>query len=93
MSCLCRTSPACVLHPLAPPPPPPPLQFYIGEGNSVSGGGMSGVSDVYSATLWSADVMLNMASVGVARWNWHGEPAGWYSIVWYPESVRQCVCV
>ena len=55
------------------------VPFYIGEGNSVSCGGTTGVSDVWAAAVWAVDVLFNMASVGVSRWNFHGMPHGPYA--------------
>lgn len=51
------------------------VPFYIGEGNSVvSCGGAYNISNTFAATLWSADILANMAAVGVTRWNFHGTP-------------------
>ncbi len=44
----------------------------VAEMNSVSCGGLPGVSDVYAAGLWGADAMFQLASVGVAGVNLHG---------------------
>jgi len=65
------------------------LPFYIGEGNSISCGGESGISDTFAATLWSTDILLNMAAVGVTRWNFHGEPGGPYTTVAYANPTTE----
>lgn len=57
--------------------------YIVGEGNSISCGGQIGISDTFAATLWAADILLNFAAIGVTRWNFHGEPSGGYSAVWY----------
>ena len=49
------------------------MPLYIGEGNSISCGGQLNISNTFAATLWSTDAMLNVASVGVSRWNFHGQ--------------------
>src|SRR5262249_47263821 len=48
------------------------LPFRMGEMNSVSCGGAPGVSDVFAAALWGADVCMQLASVGVDGVNFHG---------------------
>lgn len=40
------------------------VPFYIGEGNSVSCGGKTGVSDVFASALWVVDILFNMAAIG-----------------------------
>ena len=42
------------------------------EGNTCFRGGKPGVSDVFAATLWAADYMLTLASLGYAGVNLHG---------------------
>jgi hypothetical protein len=51
------------------------LPFRMGEMNSVSCGGAPGVSDVYAAALWGADVCMQLASAGVDGVNFHGGAA------------------
>ena len=64
------------------------VPLYIGEGNSVSCGGTTGVSDVWAAAVWAVDVLFNMAAVGVSRWNFHGMPKGPYATaVWNDVSA------
>jgi hypothetical protein len=48
------------------------LPLRVAEMNSVSCGGLPGVSDVFAAGLWGADAMFQLASVGVAGVNLHG---------------------
>jgi len=62
------------------------VPFVIGEGNSVSCGGMPGVSDRYGATLWAIDFMLNMALVNVSRINFHGGGTGPYTAIAYSSD-------
>ena len=40
--------------------------------NSVDNGGMAGVSNSFSAALWSIDTMFEYANVGIDGVNWHG---------------------
>lgn len=47
------------------------VPLRISESNSISGGGNAGVSDVYAATLWTLDTMLEMAAAGVAGIDFH----------------------
>jgi hypothetical protein len=42
------------------------------EGNTCYRGGKPGVSDVFAAALWSADYLLELASLGYAGVNLHG---------------------
>lgn len=63
------------------------IPFRIGEGNSVACGGAYGVSDTFGAALWAMDVMFNVATVGVSRWNFHGGPGGAYSPIWYNDTA------
>jgi alpha-N-acetylglucosaminidase len=48
------------------------VQFVIGEGNSVSEGGQTNISDVYTSALWVVDFLCEIAKVGAARFNVHG---------------------
>eukprot|EP00041_Stephanoeca_diplocostata_P032809 m.1062510 g.1062510 ORF g.1062510 m.1062510 type:complete len:503 (-) comp24215_c0_seq18:1654-3162(-) len=56
-------------------------EFYIGEGNSASCGGQEGVSDTFTATLWSLDFLSALSKTGVRGMNFHGGPAGPYSAI------------
>jgi hypothetical protein len=45
--------------------------FRLGEMNSIWGGGIAGISNTFSAALWSIDMMFNVANIGVDGVNWH----------------------
>jgi hypothetical protein len=47
-------------------------RFRMTEGNSCYRGGKPGFSDVFAASLWSADYLLKLASFGYAGVNLHG---------------------
>lgn len=49
--------------------------FRMTEGNSCYRGGKPGFSDVFAATLWSADYALLLASLGYSGINLHGGSA------------------
>ena len=49
-----------------------PLPYRMTEGNTCFGGGKPGVSDVFAASLWSADYLLYLAANGYAGVNLHG---------------------
>ncbi|MDR3735254.1 MAG: hypothetical protein P4L10_06925 [Acidobacteriaceae bacterium] len=49
--------------------------FRMTEGNTCYRGGKPGVSDVFAASLWSADYLLYLASLGYAGVNLHGGDA------------------
>jgi len=55
------------------------IAFRVGEGNSVSCGGVAGVSDVFASALFALDVMMNTAAIGINQWNWHGGPGAHYT--------------
>ena len=48
------------------------VEFVIGEGNSVSGGGQANISDVFIAALWALDFLPEISQVGAVRFNFHG---------------------
>jgi hypothetical protein len=48
------------------------LQYRMTEGNSCYRGGKPGMSNAFAATLWGADYMLQLASLGCAGVNLHG---------------------
>jgi hypothetical protein len=50
-------------------------QWRMTEGNTCYRGGKPGVSDVFAASLWAADYMLQLASLGYAGVNLHGGDA------------------
>ncbi len=49
-----------------------PVPVRMTEGNSCYRGGKPGLSDVFAASLWAADYLLRMASLGYAGVNLHG---------------------
>jgi Chitobiase/beta-hexosaminidase C-terminal domain len=46
-------------------------KFRIGEMNTFWAGGVEGISNTFSAALWSIDIMFNYANEGVDGVNWH----------------------
>jgi hypothetical protein len=46
----------------------------VGEMNSVSCGGETGVSNTFATSLWSLNTLFNLARVGVAGVNFHTSP-------------------
>jgi len=49
-----------------------PVPYRMTEGNTCYRGGKPGVSDVFAASLWAADYLLNLATNGYAGVNLHG---------------------
>jgi hypothetical protein len=47
-------------------------RYRMTEGNTCFRGGKPGVSDVFAASLWAADYLLTLASLGYAGVNLHG---------------------
>jgi len=47
------------------------IDFRVDETNTVACGGADGVSNVYAAALWGADVAFQLASVGAVGLNFH----------------------
>lgn len=62
------------------------LPFRVGEGNSVSCGGRSGVSDAFASALWALDTLLELAALGVEMFNFHGGGDASYSAVTFPNQ-------
>jgi hypothetical protein len=48
------------------------LVYRMSEGNSCYRGGKPGMSDAFAASLWAADYLLTLASLGCAGINLHG---------------------
>jgi hypothetical protein len=48
------------------------VQYRMTEGNTCYRGGKPGLSDVFAASLWAADYLLRLASLGYAGVNLHG---------------------
>jgi len=66
------------------------LPFHLAEGNSVSCGGMPGVSNVFGSALWAVDFLFNLASVNIKGINFHGGPKAIYTAIDY-SSVDESV--
>ena len=49
-----------------------PVLYRMTEGNTCYRGGKPGLSDVFAASLWAADYLLKLASLGYAGVNLHG---------------------
>jgi len=62
------------------------LDFYVGEGNSVSCGGEDEISNVYGASLWAVDILLNLAAINVKGFNFHGGSSGYYTAIAYTSE-------
>ncbi|ETS83220.1 hypothetical protein PFICI_05096 [Pestalotiopsis fici W106-1] len=61
------------------------LPYMIGEGNSLSSQGKSGVSNSFGAALWNIDFALYAASVGIWRIHLHNG-VGYNYAAWHPSS-------
>jgi hypothetical protein len=62
------------------------LPFNVGEGNTISCGGQSGVSDVFAAALWALDLLPSLSAIGVSRFNFHGCTQGPYTPIAYASD-------
>ena len=63
------------------------IPFRLGECNSASGGGVTGVSDSFAAALWGADFLFDTAERGLAGINFHsGFKAGGYTPFYYRDN-------
>lgn len=60
------------------------LPFRVAEMNSISCGGVLGVSDVFAAGLWGLDAMFQLASIGASGVNLHGP--GHYAVFDFDTS-------
>jgi hypothetical protein len=56
------------------------LPLRMGEMNSISCGGETGVSDVFASALWAVDSMFELASAGVDGVNVHTGNGGGYGL-------------
>src|SRR5271170_523080 len=63
------------------------LPFRMGEMNSISCGGETGVSDIFASALWSTDVMFEFANVGVDGVNFHNGNGGAYSLFQFNTAI------
>ena len=55
------------------------VDFRLGETNTVACSGADGVSNVYAAALWGADVAFQLASIGAVGLNFH-TPGSYYGV-------------
>ncbi|KAF7538842.1 hypothetical protein G7054_g2573 [Neopestalotiopsis clavispora] len=63
------------------------IPYYIGETNSFSGHGLSGVSDRYGAALWSINYVLYSATSQINRLFFH-QGTGWKYSAWNPVQIN-----
>lgn len=56
------------------------LDFWLGELNSISCGGQSGISDAFGASLWALDYLFTFAALGVRGFNFHSGSSSPYSM-------------
>jgi hypothetical protein len=64
------------------------LPFRIGEMNSISCGGETGVSDIFASALWATDVMFEFANAGVDGVNFHNGNGGAYALFQFNEATQ-----
>jgi hypothetical protein len=64
------------------------LPFRMGEMNSISCGGETGVSDIFASALWATDVMFEFANVGVDGVNFHNGNGGAYALFQFNEATQ-----
>jgi hypothetical protein len=62
----------------------------MGELNSVSVAGIPGISNSFSAALWSIDTRFNFASAGVDGVNWATPLMAFFSFRRRPATLRSC---
>lgn len=55
------------------------LPLVLGETNSASCGGRSGISDTFGAALWGVDYFLTATTIGISQVYWHLGPSSEYS--------------
>jgi hypothetical protein len=56
------------------------LPFRMGEMNSISCSGETGVSDIFASALWSIDVLFEFANIGIDGVNFHTANSGAYAL-------------
>ncbi len=61
--------------------------FRLGEMNSIWGGGIAGISNTYSAALWSLDMMFNVANLGIDGVNWHSGQGTYYQLFQFNDHA------
>jgi hypothetical protein len=62
-----------------------PQQVRVDEANSVTGGGVSGVSNTFTSALWILDTLFEFARAGVAGVNVHTFPSAQYALFSGPQ--------
>jgi hypothetical protein len=61
--------------------------FRLGEMNSIWNGGVAGISNTFSAALWSIDEMFNVANIGVDGVNWHSSQGTSYQLFQFNLNI------
>jgi hypothetical protein len=64
------------------------LAFRMGEMNSISCGGETGVSDIFASALWSIDQLFEFANVGVDGVNIHTANGGGYALFEFNSTTK-----
>jgi hypothetical protein len=62
------------------------VPYVLGETNSLSGGGASGLSNVFGSALWVVDYSLYAASQGILRAHFHQSTTSPYA-AWTPNGT------
>jgi hypothetical protein len=55
-------------------------ELRVDEMNSVSGGGVAGISNTFASALWALDTMFEFARAGIAGVNFHTFPGARYAL-------------
>jgi hypothetical protein len=63
------------------------LLFRVSEMNSFYNGGVRGISDAFSAALWSVDNMFNFVNTGMDGVNWHSGQGTAYQLYQFHTST------
>lgn len=62
--------------------------FRMSEINSFYGGGVGGLSDTFSSSLWSIDLMFNYLNTGMDGVNWHsGQGTRYELFLFHPRTA------
>lgn len=64
------------------------IDFVLGETNSASCGGQSGVSDVFAAALWVMAYLSRASQAGAQGVNFHGGPHGPYAPIQFGNKSK-----
>ena len=62
-------------------------KFRNGEMNSFWGGGLPGISNTFSAALWSIDTMFNYVNDGIDGVNWHSGQGDIYQLYQFYDQL------